>query len=175
MKSNVATSDSGAVAIDLQGDHNEVARNRISGSETCSPFFGGHDGSAISVFGGRHNVIHHNVSSENHNFVELGNPRTRDTLIAYNEDHSSQPDANFAVVHGLGSKYGPVLDTRIVHNTAVLTDKGSTALACSHVLTGDQLQVSGNVLWADRDAVACSRRVHRDATTSTGHLTAVHR
>ncbi len=155
MKSNVASSDSGAVAIDLQGDNNEVARNRISGSDTCSLFFGGHDGSAISVYGGRHNVVHHNLSSQNHNFIELGDPRTRDTLIAYNEDRSSLRDAKFAVIHGHGSKYGPVLDTRIVHNTTVLTDKRSTALSCSHLLTGDELQVIGNILWAEQDAGAC--------------------
>ena len=102
MKSNVPTSDSGAVAIDLQGDDNVVADNRISGSDACSRFFSGRDGSAISVYGGRHNVIHHNVSSQNHDFIELGDPRTRDTLIAYNADHSTLPRANFAVVHGLG-------------------------------------------------------------------------
>ena len=85
-----------------------MAYNRISGSDTCSRFFSGRDGSAISVYGGRHNVIHHNVSSQNHDFIELGDPRTSDTLIAYNADHSTLSRANFAVVHGLGSRYGPV-------------------------------------------------------------------
>ena len=156
MKSDVATSDSGAVAIDLQGDHNEVARNRISGSDACSRFFRGRDGSAISVYGGRHNVIHHNLSSQNHDFVELGDPRTADTLIAYNVDRSTLRESKFAVVHGTGSRYGPVLGTRLVHNTAVLTGKRSTALACSYVLTGDELQVMGNILWGEQDAAACT-------------------
>lgn len=156
MKSNVPTSDSGATAIDLQGDRNVVAHNRISGSDTCSRFFSGRDGSAISVYGGRHNVIHHNVSSENHDFIELGNPRTRDTLIAYNVDHSTLARANFAVVHGLGSKYGPVHDTRIVHNTTVLTGKGSVGIECSHVLKGDDLQIAGNIVWGEEDAITCN-------------------
>jgi hypothetical protein len=155
MKSDVPTSDSGAVAIDLQGDNNVVAHNSISGSDTCSRFFSGRDGSAISVYGGRHNVIHHNESSQNHDFIELGDPRTRDTLIAYNVDHSTLAQANFAVVHGLGSKYGPVRDTRIVHNTTVLTGKGSVAIECSHVLTGDDLVIAGNIVWGEDNAVTC--------------------
>ena len=156
MKSNDAESDSGAVGIDLQGDDNVVAGNRISGSVACSRFFGGRDGSAISVYGGQHNVIHHNVSSQNHDFIELGDPRTSDTLIAYNADHSTLQQANFAVVHGLGSRYGPVTGTQIVHNTSVLTGRGSVALTCSHEVTGDELQVVGNILWGEEDAATCS-------------------
>ncbi len=156
MKSNDPGSDSGAVGIDLQGDDNVVAGNRISGSVACSRFFGGRDGSAISVYGGRRNVIHHNVSSQNHDFIELGDPRTSDTLIAYNADHSSLQLANFAVVHGLGSRYGPVTGTRIMHNTSVLTGKGSVALNCAHELTGDELQVLGNILWGEEAAATCT-------------------
>jgi len=155
MKSDVPTSDSGAVAIDLQGDNTVVAHDRISGSDACSRFFGGRDGSAISVYGGRHNVIHHNVSSQNHDFIELGDPRTNDTLIAYNVDHSTLAGANFAVVHGLGSRYGPVHDTRIFHNTTVLTGTGSVAIECSHALTGDDLQIAGNIVWGEADAATC--------------------
>ncbi len=156
MKSNVPTSDSGAIAIDLQGDHNLVARNRISGSDTCSPFFGGRDGSAISVYGGKHNVISHNQSRDNHDFVELGDPRTDDTLIVYNADHSSLRGSTFAVIHGLGSRYGPVGDTRIVHNTSVLTGAGSNALMCSHDVAPDDLQLTGNILWAEQDVATCN-------------------
>ena len=156
MKSDVPTSDSGAVAIDLQGDNNVVARNRISGSDTCSRFFGGRDGSGVSVYGGRHNVIHHNLSSQNHDFVELGDPRTLDTLIAYNVDHSTLARANFAVIHGLGSRYGPVHETRLVHNTTVLTGKGSVAIECSHLVKGDDLQVAGNIVQAEANVLSCS-------------------
>lgn len=156
MKSADPASDSGAVAVDLQGDDNEVAWNDISGSIACSHFFGGQDGSAISVYGGRHNVIHHNRSSQNHDFVELGNPRTSDTLIAYNADHSTLPEANFAVVHGKGSRYGPVSGTRIVHNTSVLTGRDSVAVGCSHQVTGDDLVLQGNILWSDHDVVTCA-------------------
>ena len=96
------------------------------------------------------------MSSQNHDFIELGDPRTRDTLIAYNVDHSTLSQANFAVVHGLGSKYGPVRDTRIFHNTTVLTGKGSVAIECSHVLTGDDLQIAGNIVWGEDNAVTCN-------------------
>jgi hypothetical protein len=156
MKSDDPSSDSGAVGIDLQGDDNEVAGNRISGSHACSPFFGGHDGSAVSVYGGRGNVIHHNVSFDNHNFIELGDPRTRDTLIVYNTDRSTRARATFLVVHGVGSRYGPVLDTRAYHNTTVLTDPESEAVSCARQVTAANLSLRGNILWAEGSASECA-------------------
>ncbi|MBX3029839.1 MAG: hypothetical protein KF809_06740 [Chloroflexi bacterium] len=156
MKSDDFQSDSGAVAVDLQGDDNVVTGNRFSGSDACSRFFGGRDGSAISVYGGRRNVIHHNRSREDHNFIELGHPRTADTLIAYNTAWSTLPSARLAVVHGTGSRYGPVLRTRFVHDTFVALGPGSVALGCSHAFQADDLILEGNILWGTENAATCS-------------------
>jgi len=54
------TSDAGAIGIALLGDDNEVAYNTISGSNMCSPFYG-RDGTAVEVYGGQRNRIHHNI------------------------------------------------------------------------------------------------------------------
>ena len=156
MKSNDPGSDSGAVAVDLQGDDNEVAGNHISGSDACSRFFNGRDGSAISVYGGRRNVVHHNVSVDNHDFIEVGNPRTQDTLIAYNTDHSTLPLANFVVVHGLGSRYGPTEGTVVAHNTAVLTAADSAVLECAQAVGPKELSLRANILWGEGRVAACS-------------------
>ena len=149
MKSDVASSDAGAVAIDLQSDNNEIGYNTISGSDACSHFFNGRDGSAISVFGGRGNVIHHNLSLENHDFIEVGDPRSRDNLIIYNADRSSLVWANFLVVHGDNSKYGPVLNTRAGHNTSVLTGANSASIITVGDVTGVNVSVHANILWDD--------------------------
>ena len=156
MKSNDPGSDSGAVAIDLQGDDNEVAGNQISGSDACSRFFNGRDGSAISVYGGRRNVVHHNVSVDNHDFIELGNPRTADTLIAYNTDHSTLPLANFVVVHGFGSRYGPTEGTVVAHNTAVLIGASSGVIDCAQTIGPKELSLRANILWGEGRLASCS-------------------
>jgi hypothetical protein len=61
----------GAVGIDVWGDDNEIAYNTISGSHGCSYSYGV-DGSAIEVYGGRCNNVHHNVAIDNQTFTELG-------------------------------------------------------------------------------------------------------
>ncbi len=156
MKSDDFQSDSGAVAVDLQGDDNVVTGNRFSGSDACSRFFGGRDGSAVSVYGGRRNVIHHNRSRQDHNFIELGDPRTRDTLIAYNTAWSTLRGATLAVIHGDGSRYGPVRRTRFVHDTFVALGRGSVALSCSHLLKGEDLVLQASILWGTANAATCA-------------------
>ena len=83
-------------------------------------------------------------------------PRTRDTLIAYNVDHSTPPDANFAVVHGLGSRYGPVHDTRHRPQHGGAHGQG---LGRHRVLPrarrATTSQVVGNIVWGERNAATC--------------------
>ena len=66
------SNDAGANGIVLEGDDNEIAYNQISGSDACSFDFG-RDGSAIEVFGGQRNRVHHNTATNNATFTELGN------------------------------------------------------------------------------------------------------
>ncbi len=47
-------------------------------------------------------------------------------------------------------------DTLIAHNTAVLTGKGSVAIACSFAFKGDDLRIEGNIVWGERNAATCA-------------------
>lgn len=148
MKSVDPTSDAGAIAIAVLGDDVEVAYNRIEGSDACSHLDSGLDGSAVEVFGARHLLVHHNVSSGNHDFIELGNARTADVTIAYNSDLHTTERGHFLVIHGPGSKNGPVTGAVVVHNTAVLSGRDSVAIGCSGHCGPQQLVLRGNILWA---------------------------
>ncbi len=46
-------------------------------------------------------------------------------------------------------------DTRIAHNTAVLTGAGSMAIACNRDVDGEGLQIVGNIVWGERSASTC--------------------
>jgi hypothetical protein len=148
MKSDDPASDAGAIGIDVLGDDNEIAFNEISGSTACSRFFSGVDGSAISVFGGRRNTIHHNVSRDNHNFLEVGDRRTSDTVVAYNTDASDLHDSTFLVVHGV-ARYGPVTRTFVFNNTAFLAGGAGVGLQCVGTCDRSTLSFRDNIVWAE--------------------------
>ena len=150
MKSDIWTSDAGAVGIALHGDDNEVAYNTISGSDTCSRFYG-RDGSAVEVYGGQRNVIHHNRAINNNNFTELGNPRSSDTTYAYNVVTSTLKDGHFLTTRGSGSGYGPVYRTKAYNNTVYLTGSAAYAIQCSQGCGTNILSLRNNIVWsADR-------------------------
>ena len=149
MKSDDPESDAGAVAIDVQGDGNEISYNSITGSDACSHFFGGRDGSAVSIYGGIDNVVDHNISFQNHDFIEVGNARANHTLIVYNADWSTLRLANFLVVHGNNSRYGPVNDTRAAHNTSVLTAPDSQSMITVGDVAGTGFSVRANIMWSN--------------------------
>ncbi len=149
MKSDDITSDAGATGVDVQGDDNEVAGNRISGSDTCSRWFGGHDGSAVSIFGGQRNLIHDNVTWDNNGFIEVGDPRASDTIIAYNQDTSTLENGTYIVVHGIGTKYGPVARTTVVNNSAYLTGRNSFGVQCTGQCPASILSFRNNILWTE--------------------------
>jgi len=148
MKSDVWTSDAGAVGIALLGDDNEVARNTIFGSDVCSRFYG-RDGSAIEVYGGQRNRIHHNRAWENNNFSELGHARSADNTYAFNVVASSLDEGHFLTTRGSGdSKYGPVLRTTVTNNSVYLSGSSSFALLCSYGCNRSILKFVNNVIWA---------------------------
>lgn len=129
MKDADPDSDAGAVGISLMGDDNEVAYNRISGSDACSRQHG-RDGAAIEVYGGARNRIHHNTAWENHNFTELGKVGSADNTYAYNRITSTLTRANFVVTRGSSDRYGPVYRTKMFHNTVHLSGSESYAIQC---------------------------------------------
>mgnify|MGYP003694220303 CR=1 FL=1 len=104
--------DSGAFGVLLNGDGAEVASNRISGSDAFSYDYG-RDGAAVEVYGGQGNNVHHNVAVDNHDFSELGNPRSADNTFAYNLVRSSLAGSTFLVTRGGASSLGPVTHTRV--------------------------------------------------------------
>lgn len=148
MKSDIWTSDAGAVGIVLFGDDNEVAYNTVSGSDVCSRFYG-RDGSAIEVFGGQRNRIHHNRAIDNNQFAELGNARSADNVYAYNVVTSTLRDGHFLTTRGpKDTAWGPVMRTKALNNTVYLTGAASFAIQCAGGCAPSILTLRNNVVWA---------------------------
>jgi hypothetical protein len=148
MKSDIGSSDAGAVGIAILGDDNEVARNVVSGSDVCSRFYG-RDGSAIEVFGGQRNRIHHNRAIDNNQFTELGNSRSADNTYAYNVVTSSLPTAHFFTTRGAkDTKWGPVWRTKVYNNSVYLSGTSSLAISCAHGCNSSILSLRNNIIWA---------------------------
>lgn len=148
-----ADNDAGAFGVLLWGDDNEIAYNRISGSNACSYDYG-RDGAAVELYGGQRNRIHHNIATASDAFSELGNSRTADTVYAYNLFYSANPAAIFLNTRGSGSSYGPVVGTKAYNNTVYLTGSSSQGIVCSSGCSASILTARGNVLWAAKSLYA---------------------
>jgi hypothetical protein len=139
--------DSGAFGILLHGDSNEIAWNRISGSDAFSYDYG-RDGAAIEVYGGRDNVIHHNVAEQNDAFTELGDARSANNTYAYNLVRSTLDASTFLVTRGASDSFGPVANTRVYSNTVVLTGAKSQGFVCYAGCSASILVMRNNVIQA---------------------------
>lgn len=139
--------DSGAAAIVVQGDDNEIAYNRINGHDACSYDYE-RDGSAIEIYGGQRNYIHHNTAHNNNTFTELGEARSKENTFAYNLVTADIPQAQFVVTRGKGDR-GPVYNTNVVHNTVYLTHSTSWAVNCDDNCIGDILALKNNIIWSN--------------------------
>lgn len=147
LTSSPTNDDSGAFGVLVAGDRTEVAYNTISGSDAFSYDFG-RDGAAVEIYGGKESYVHHNLAVENHDFTELGNPRTADNTYAYNVVRSSLPGAMFLVTRGSSSSFGPVLRTVAYNNTIFLAGSGSQGFVCSSGCTNDILRLRNNIIQA---------------------------
>jgi hypothetical protein len=139
--------DSGAFGVLLNGDRAEVAYNRISGSDAFSYDYG-RDGAAVEVYGGQGNNVHHNVAVDNHDFSELGNPRSADNTFAYNLVRSSLAGSTFLVTRGGASSLGPVTHTRVYNNTVYLSGSSSQGFVCYAGCSPDILTLRDNIIQA---------------------------
>ena len=139
--------DSGAFGVLLQGDYTDVSYNTISGSDAFSYDYG-RDGSAIEVYGGRHNQIHHNLARNNDTFTELGNSRSAYNTYSYNVVFSSYKTSVFLVTRGSGSGYGPVEYTTLYNNTVLLTGASSQGFVCSSGCGANILRMRNNIIQA---------------------------
>jgi Right handed beta helix region len=137
--------DSGAFGIALNGDRNLVAYNTITGSDAFSYDYG-RDGSAIEVYGGRGNVIHHNLAIDNNDFTELGNPRAADNTYAYNVVRSSLARSVFLTTRGSKTSLGPVEGTRVYNNTVYETGSTSQGFVCYAGCDGGILVLRNNII-----------------------------
>src|SRR3990172_2827939 len=139
--------DSGAFAILLHGDSTEVAYNIISGSDAFSYDYG-RDGAAVEVYGGRNNVIHHNLAMDNDAFTELGDPRSADNTYSWNVVRSSLATSIFVVTRGAESGWGPILRTKLYNNTVYLTGSSSQGYVCHGGCSSDILTMRNNIVQA---------------------------
>jgi hypothetical protein len=140
-------SDAGSDGIVLSGDYNEVAYNTVTGSDSCSRFYG-RDGTAIEVYGGQHNNVHHNTARQNNAFTELGNSRSAYNTFAYNLVVSSLTIANFLVTRGASDHYGPVVGTKVFNNSVMLTGSQSYAIQCTGGCSATILSLHNNIVWS---------------------------
>jgi len=139
--------DSGAFGVLLNGDDNVVAYNTIMGSDAFSYDYG-RDGAAVEIYGGRNNVIHHNLGLDNKDFSELGNSRASHNTYAYNVVSSRLPASTFLITRGARSGYGPVSGTRVVNNTVVLTGSSSQGFVCHAGCGPEILTMRNNIVQA---------------------------
>src|SRR5437870_4799249 len=139
--------DNGAFGVLLNGDRNEVMNNSISGSDAFSYDYG-RDGSAVEIYGGQGNNVHHNLGVDNDAFSELGDSRARDNTFAYNVVRSSVPNSTFIVTRGGQNGYGPVANTRLLNNTVVMTGASSQGFVCSAGCDSSILTMRNNIIEA---------------------------
>lgn len=139
--------DSGAFGVLLNGDETVVSYNTISGHDAFSYDYG-RDGGAIEIYGGRNNTIHHNEAVDNDSFAELGDPRSADNTFYDNVVRSSLAGSIGVVTRGASSGWGPVLGTRLLHNTFHLTGSSAQGFVCHGGCGPAVLTMRNNVVQA---------------------------
>ena len=110
--------DYGAVGVWLGNSYNEISYNRIVNCIAPSYDFGT-DGGAIEWYGfADGNYVHHNWTSNNKGFLEVGGGSANDNIVAYN---LSINNGRFSILHLTGDFSSNVQNFRIENNTIVET------------------------------------------------------
>lgn len=143
-----AGDDYGAFGVNVHGDDNEVAYNDLSGSDACSYDYT-RDGAAVEIYGGQRNAVHHNRSTNNDTFAELGDPRSADNRFAYNVVTAAQIKSNFLVTRGAADSFGPVARTRAYNNTVYLSGTNATAVVCVGGCSPEVLTLKNSIIWSE--------------------------
>jgi hypothetical protein len=138
------TDDYGASGVVVRGRGTRVVGNVLSGHVAPSADFG-QDGSAIEIFGARHTRIEHNTGRDNLAFVELGDPRTVDTVLTDNSSRSRLPRAAFLITRGPGDAFGPVAGTVAEGNQVTNTGSAAYGFWCGGGCTRGTLELERNV------------------------------
>jgi hypothetical protein len=155
---NYREDDSGAWGISLNGDDNEIAYNYLSRNIANCSFDFGWEGAAIEVYAAKRNNIHHNKSSEDTTFTEIGSDSngsdySEDNTFGYNlYVNTTNTNGFFATIHGGGS-FGPTYRTKIYNNTVYITGTGRTeGISCS-LCSPQVLTAQNNILWVEGTAL----------------------
>ena len=160
--------DAGAIGVLLHGSGAEVSWNYFRENRACSPDYFV-DGSAVEVFNGSANHIHHNLSINDHVFTELGRHADHPAPMQGNlyesnryiseyggHDDGSPSGERFLVTRGPGP-FGPVLATVATDNQVTIVGSDGDAFVCiachNGVLTlgGNELSVTRHQVWYNRD------------------------
>ena len=149
--------DAGAFGIALAGDSNDVSYNQVSGNSVCSVDYGA-DGSAVEVYGGSNNVIHHNTSVNNNVFSELGESHSSNNTFAFNVVRSNLQGSMFLYTRGNGDFFGPVSNTKVYNNTAYLTASDAEGVGCGGDCSTGILSFYNNIIWTGYRAVYSDKR-----------------
>lgn len=145
--------DSGAWGVVLNGADNVVAYNRFSGNTAWCSYDFGQEGASIEVYEGVRNLIHHNISSEDTTFSEIGGSdirRAADNVYAFNVYSSSLANSEFLVLRGEAGHFGPTPGTRVFNNTVYLTNPNeSQGVVCYSGCNPDVLELRNNLFWVE--------------------------
>ena len=160
--------DQGAWGLLLNGDRNEIARNRFADNRAvCTNGSYRLRSKSINIYEAAGNVIHHNRSTDRV-FAELGSSdtvRTTGTVFQYNVFTSSMDESRFVTTRGAGDKrWGPVLKTTVEHNSTFQTGQGSIGVSSALGCDGTVLSTDSNIFWAEARALSADGDFpnHRD-------------
>ena len=156
-----SNNDAGAFAVLLHGDDNEIANNTMTGSDACSYDYE-RDGSAVEVYGGQRNNIHHNIASNDDAFAELGNSRSADNTFAYNKFTSSSSHSLFLVTRGSSDTYGPVARTTLYNNSIYLPQSFKDAIVCYAGCGSTVIKLRNNISWGGAGAIYSDQAIDED-------------
>jgi acid phosphatase type 7 len=149
--------DAGAFGVLIWGNDNEIAFNTFSGHVASSPDYI-EDGAAIELFNASQNKIHHNTSSDDSAFIEIGKDASHTNvtgnIIAYNLFSSTRTIGQFLVTRGSGGDVnGPVYATKAYNNIAYLTGTEAEGVVCYSGCGSNILTLKNNILWGQKKSL----------------------
>jgi hypothetical protein len=156
-----SNNDAGAFAVLLWGDDNEIAYNTMTGSDACSYDYQ-RDGSAVELYGGQRNNIHHNTAANDDAFAELGNSRSSDNTFSYNKFTSTSTHSLFLVTRGSSDSYGPVLHTTVNNNSIYLPKSFKDAIVCYAGCDSTIIKLRNNISWGGAGALYSDKAIDED-------------
>jgi hypothetical protein len=127
--------DLGAWGMLVRGSNNDISYNTFRDNRAVCLKSKYLASNSVEIYEGDYNNIHHNVSTNDRVFSELGGSATNKATnnnFSFNLDTSNVVGARFITTRGADdTTYGPVLGTIADRNTVFFTGAGSQGLVCS--------------------------------------------